>query len=52
MAGLAAKVREGSLTKTTLVWKQGMANWVPAETVAELQSLFPGGPPPLPPATP
>jgi len=52
MAALAARVKDGSLTKTTLVWKQGMAGWVPAETVAELQSLFPGGPPPLPTATP
>jgi membrane protease subunit (stomatin/prohibitin family) len=49
MGALQAKMREGSLTRATLVWKQGMASWVPAETVAELQSLFAAVPPPLPP---
>ncbi len=48
MAILSAKVRDGSLTRSTLVWKQGMASWVPAETVAELQGLFANVPPPLP----
>src|SRR5207244_869176 len=28
---LAAKARDGSLTRTTLVWRPGMANWTPAE---------------------
>ena len=37
-----------SLTRTTLVWRQGMANWVAAETVPELQPLFAAAPPPLP----
>ena len=46
---LSAKVRDGSLTRTTLVWRQGMANWAAAETVPELQTLFAAGPPPLPP---
>ena len=31
----------GQLQVTTLVWKQGMANWEQAQTVAELASLFP-----------
>src|SRR5437763_7699265 len=48
MAALAAKAREGSLARTTLVWKPGMAAWAPAEGVAELQNLFASAPPPLP----
>jgi membrane protease subunit (stomatin/prohibitin family) len=48
MAALAGKIREGTLTRTTLVWRQGMAEWVPAERVAELQGLFAAAPPPLP----
>jgi membrane protease subunit (stomatin/prohibitin family) len=48
LSGLTAKIREGSLTRTTLVWKQGMANWVAADSVAELLHLFPPVPPPLP----
>jgi membrane protease subunit (stomatin/prohibitin family) len=46
--GVAARIRDGSLTRTALVWKQGTANWVAAETVPELQSLFVSVPPPLP----
>lgn len=48
MATLQAKVRDGSLTRGTLVWKQGMASWAAAETVPELEALFAAGPPPLP----
>jgi hypothetical protein len=32
-----------------LVWKQGMATWAAAGSVAELQALFGAVPPPLPP---
>jgi membrane protease subunit (stomatin/prohibitin family) len=49
LAALGAKARDGSLTRSTLVWKQGMAGWLAAETVPELQSLFAAVPPPLPP---
>jgi membrane protease subunit (stomatin/prohibitin family) len=45
---LARHVQDGSLTRTTLVWKQGLASWTPAESVAELQGLFANVPPPLP----
>ncbi len=45
---LAEKVKDGSLTRQTLVWKPGMAAWTPAEIVAELQPLFANVPPPLP----
>ena len=36
-----------TLTPDTLVWKQGMAAWAPASTVAELVSLFSNLPPQL-----
>ncbi|HVT79475.1 MAG TPA: SPFH domain-containing protein [Phycisphaerae bacterium] len=45
---LAGKAREGSFTRGTLVWRQGMANWVPAETVGELSGAFAAVPPPIP----
>ena len=48
MAALASKVREGKITRNSLVWKAGMANWVAADTVPELQALFAHVPPPLP----
>jgi membrane protease subunit (stomatin/prohibitin family) len=48
MAALAAHVRDGKITRSTLVWKTGMANWVAADTVPELQGLFANVPPPLP----
>lgn len=51
---LSQMVSAGTLTKETLVWKQGMANWTQAGMVQELQSLFnvppvPAGMPPIPP---
>jgi len=48
-AALAGHVSGGRLTRETLVWKAGMANWTPAGQVAELASLFGQVPPPLPP---
>jgi membrane protease subunit (stomatin/prohibitin family) len=47
---LAARAREGSLTRTTMAWKQGMPAWTPAGNVPELAKLFEAVPPPLPPA--
>jgi membrane protease subunit (stomatin/prohibitin family) len=49
-AGLAAQVGAGVLTATTLVWKAGMAQWLPAQQVPEVVQLFAAVPPPLPPA--
>jgi membrane protease subunit (stomatin/prohibitin family) len=46
---LAAKARDGALSRETLVWRQGLANWVGAGTVPELQAIFAAVPPPLPP---
>lgn len=45
---LATKVRSGEITRQTLVWKAGMAEWITADRVPELQSLFASVPPPLP----
>jgi len=49
VASLAVKAREGQVTRETLVWKQGMANWSPAQSVSELNGMFGSVPPPLPP---
>jgi membrane protease subunit (stomatin/prohibitin family) len=46
---LAAQVRSGAVTPATLVWKQGMAQWVPAQQVPELADVFGSVPPPFPP---
>jgi len=48
-AGLRQLIGNGQLTRDSLVWKEGMANWAVASSVAELAPLFPAGPPPLPP---
>jgi len=42
------KIRSGEVTRTSLVWKSGMADWAKAEGVAELSGLFSFLPPPLP----
>jgi len=47
---LAQMVTTGQITATSLVWKNGMAQWVQAETVEELKSLFANVMPPIPPA--
>jgi membrane protease subunit (stomatin/prohibitin family) len=46
--GLRGEIQSGRLAKTTLVWKDGMSGWEPAEKVPEVSSLFPASPPPLP----
>jgi membrane protease subunit (stomatin/prohibitin family) len=48
LSELSAKLRNGQLTRQTLVWKQGMNSWAAAESVAELQNLFASAPPPIP----
>jgi len=45
---VAGKVREGSVTRATLVWKPGMAAWGVAEGVDDLRPLFASTPPPIP----
>jgi len=48
-ATLARHVRDGKLTRETLVWKQGMAQWTPAGQVGEIAPILSAAPPPLPP---
>ena len=45
---LATKARDNTLTRQTLVWKQGMPAWSPADSVSDLATLFATVPPPLP----
>jgi membrane protease subunit (stomatin/prohibitin family) len=45
---LAGKARDGVLTRDTLVWKPGLANWIAAGTVPELEQILAAAPPPLP----
>jgi membrane protease subunit (stomatin/prohibitin family) len=52
IATLTQMATSGTLTMSSLVWKQGMAGWVAAETVQELQTIFRGTVPPIPPVPP
>jgi membrane protease subunit (stomatin/prohibitin family) len=49
MNNLQQKVEAGVVDRNTLVWKTGMASWMKAGEVDELNSLFHHSPPPLPP---
>ncbi|MCK4764752.1 MAG: SPFH domain-containing protein [Candidatus Aminicenantes bacterium] len=46
---LQQMAQQKTLTPDTLVWAQGMANWVKAGAVPALAGLFQQGPPPPPP---
>jgi len=48
-ADLVLLARQGTLTRNSLVWKEGMAQWVRASDIAEFNSVFSSVPPPLPP---
>ena len=48
MSDLNSQVDSGQLTRQTLVWTEGMAEWKPAAQVADLGELFTESPPPLP----
>jgi hypothetical protein len=54
LAALSGRVLDGSLGRKSLVWRPGMAAWLPAEQVAELAPLFAPPQPPteLPPELP
>jgi hypothetical protein len=41
-------VQSGALKPDSLLWKQGMANWLKAADITEVNSLFGAVPPPLP----
>jgi len=46
---LQQMAQQGSLTRDTLVWRQGLASWIKAGESGDLGSLFGAVPPPLPP---
>jgi membrane protease subunit (stomatin/prohibitin family) len=48
LAVLQQQAASGQLTRNSLVWKNGMAQWVKAGEVPELAALFSSVPPPLP----
>lgn len=48
-SSLQQMIQQGTLTRDTLVWRQGLASWIKAGEAAELGSLFGAVPPPLPP---
>lgn len=52
MNTLRSLVASNMLTKETLVWKQGMAQWGKAGDQPELMTLFAATPPPPPPVMP
>jgi membrane protease subunit (stomatin/prohibitin family) len=45
---LQKQAATGELTRTTLVWKPGMAQWVKAGELPDLAPLFANAPPPIP----
>jgi membrane protease subunit (stomatin/prohibitin family) len=49
MSTLQQYVTSGHLTRDSLVWKNGMPNWLAAKQVPELLNLFAATPPPPPP---
>lgn len=49
IAELKTMAQKRELTRNTLVWKEGMAQWAEAGTVKELEPVFGAVPPPLPP---
>ncbi len=52
VADLPARIASGELTRDTLVWREGMAQWTRAGDVPEVNAAFPAEPPPLPPTAP
>jgi membrane protease subunit (stomatin/prohibitin family) len=48
VTALQQHIQSGQLTPQTLVWREGMSIWIPAEQVVELKFLFNSTPPSLP----
>ncbi|QQL45317.1 CD225/dispanin family protein [Sulfuriroseicoccus oceanibius] len=42
---MTALIQSGRLTSQSLVWREGMANWLPVAQVPELSALAQSGPP-------
>ncbi|MEO6124870.1 MAG: SPFH domain-containing protein [Ilumatobacteraceae bacterium] len=49
LAQMQSGIAGGQIVGTTLVWSQGMGEWMPAQSVPALQVFF-SAPPPLPPS--
>ncbi|HEX8911054.1 MAG TPA: SPFH domain-containing protein [Humisphaera sp.] len=49
VSAIQQQIMAGKMSRSTLVWRPGMAAWTPAEQVPELQAVFVNVPPPLPP---
>jgi membrane protease subunit (stomatin/prohibitin family) len=47
-----AMIQNGTVKKETVIWKAGMAGWIPAGQVPELAAFFNSTPPPMPPPPP
>lgn len=52
MGTMQQMVQSGQMTRESLVWKEGMANWTAAGQVPELGQVFGAVPPPPPPPPP
>ncbi|MEQ1637672.1 MAG: SPFH domain-containing protein [Methylococcales bacterium] len=45
---LKQKIQQGEVNRATLCWHQPLADWLPAEKIADLGNIFPLQPPPIP----
>ena len=45
-------ISQNQITKESLAWKEGMANWLAVGTIPELATMFGAVPPPVPPVPP
>jgi len=45
---LSSLVKDGTLNTATLVWREGLENWIEADKVSDLKGLFSQIPPPIP----
>ncbi len=52
LGDLEAALRDGEISRQTLVWRKGMPGWKTLDDAEELQTLFENAPPPLPPPPP
>jgi len=48
LQALQQMIAQGSFTRESMVWKQGMSGWLKASDVSDLQGLFGAAPPPIP----
>ncbi len=49
LGSLSTLVHQGKISRDSLVWRQGLTQWVVASSLAELTAVFVTTPPPLPP---